>query len=67
MEATGYPKKFMSKVELMEIGMPRRMIEEISHLKDGKATIRRGRGGKCIFDTGKLDADIARWKRLHHC
>lgn len=66
MEAVmNYPKMYMSKTELQDIGLPRRMIGELANLPGGKSAIRRGKGGKVIFDTRKLDADIELWQKAH--
>ncbi len=61
----GYPLKLMSIAQLMEIGFPERMLYELAHMPRAKAALRRGRGGKILFDTDRLDEDIDTWKRLN--
>lgn len=61
----GYPKKMMSISQLMEIGMPERMLYELAHMPRARAVMRRGRGGKFLFDTDKLDDDIEIWKQIN--
>lgn len=63
-----YPKLCMKKKELVELGFPRRMLEEISHMPGAKSPVwsGKGKGAGLIYIVKFLYEDIDKWKTLRN-
>lgn len=63
-----YPKLAMSKKELVGLGFPRRMLEEISHMKGAKSPVwsGKGKGAGLIYRVKFLDQDIDKWQSIRN-
>ena len=60
-------KELLTKKDLMALGYPERMVNELSHLPGGKSRLQRNisKGATVYFRRELLNDDVDRWKRIN--
>lgn len=62
-----YPKALMTIKELIAVGYPKQMLNEMAHMQGAKSVVRRGKekGSRILFQTNLVEEDLAEWKRVN--
>lgn len=62
-----YPKALLTSKDLVSIGYPKRIVDEIAHIQGAKSVIKRdrGSGSNIYFLANLIEEDLLEWKKIN--